>query len=301
MKAFRLIVVVSILSTVVIPSTAQNFVFRVMTSTAGNEFRKSAQAEWKGLRMGTHLNKNDEVKLVKNSFLGLYHSSGRTWEFRESGTYKVSELEKKAGLMKKGLPARYSDFVMNMVDDQEVEEETVRVRGPGIEIKVRMQKLSEIYEDLIVISWINQTDREGQTEYSIHIRNMYNDDIAEVKSKEEKVILDLGSTPELKETTAFVITITESGNEGINSGEYLVKRVPEEGRTFIEKELESVKPSIDESTSTGQIVLAGFFESHGLYLNAAYHFEKAIELSPGVTDIDKLYEIFMKRNKLIRQ
>ncbi len=69
---------------------SQDYAFRVMVSKGANEVKTGG--EWKALKTGAQLNDTDELKVSENAYLGLMHSGGRTLEWKNAGTFKVSEL-----------------------------------------------------------------------------------------------------------------------------------------------------------------------------------------------------------------
>jgi hypothetical protein len=67
-------------------------------------------------------------------------------------------------------------------------------------------------------------------------------------------------------------------------------------RAVIEVLLKEMKDPLGEETAVQKYILAGFFEEHKLYYDAASAYLQAITLAPDVTAYRQAYEYFLLRN-----
>ena len=97
----------------------QNYVYKVMANKGNNQLQLASQSVWNPIKLGSSLNNGDKLLVDQNAYLGLLHTSGHTMELSEKGTFDIEQLASKVGIRKKGISAKYGEFVLNDLQDQD--------------------------------------------------------------------------------------------------------------------------------------------------------------------------------------
>ena len=81
--------------------------FRILASKGKN------LVNHKHYTTGHKLYPTDQITIIDGGYIGLVHKSGKTFEFREVGTFAVSDIAAKLEESNHNRPTRFSDFVTN--------------------------------------------------------------------------------------------------------------------------------------------------------------------------------------------
>ncbi len=280
------------------PIRAQDYMFKVIVNKGSNQFRSGSSMEWKAISTGLALKGNDELKTVNNVYLGLVHSSGKTMVFQKMGIFKVFSLESSLQNIKKGLPSKYTDFVIENILTTENETDPgkgMRPRGED-EIHLLIPKIFEVFNREFIVSW-NAYDGMDDASYSVEIMDLFNEPLSSVSTNDTLVVVDLNRS-EFQGQKLLIIRVYLNTEPKIKSADYTISEISEERKTKLREELDSFSDAIDEGSPVDQIMLAGYFEMNELMVDAAYHYHLAIQLAPELEDVKKLYIAFLRRNGL---
>jgi len=290
-------IILPLLFSVLLMTTAlaQDYAFKVIVNKGSNQLRNNSESEWKEIHAGLKILKDNELKTADNPYLGLIHSSGKTLEFRETGIFSVSTLEASLSNIKKGLPAKYVDFVINKVLITETDPgNDTRSRGDD-EIQLLIPKLFEVFNSEFVLAW-KPPDGMEDSNYLIQIMDWFGEPIFQVSTDDTHMIIDLNRSEFLGQDLIIIVYLEASPD--IKSAEYALSAISEERKANLNIELNSFSDGFDSESPMDQILLAAFFEANDLIVDAAYHYHKAIDLAPEIEDIRNLYLNFLRRNNL---
>jgi len=96
---------------------SQDYIFKVMANKGNNQFQLASQSAWHPIKLGSSLKNGYKLLVDQNAYLGLLHASGHTMELSERGTFDIEQLASKVGIRKKGISAKYAEFVLNALED----------------------------------------------------------------------------------------------------------------------------------------------------------------------------------------
>lgn len=288
-------------------ASAQSYVFKVLANKGTNSY-KSSGSEWSPLKTGQSLNADDELKLSKEAYIGLMHSSGKTLEVKSEGTHKVSTLASSLKSKNSSVASKYADFVINKMSDDGGESDyrkslgatgaVDRALSSGAMLKIMAHSSSDIINDQVVIRW-NEPEQEGEKEeitYQLVFSNMFDDEIKKEETTKTSFMLNMAEEPFASLDNKFVkVKVTVKGND-LSSDEYAITTKPEEESLEIKKTLSQLRGEVEESTALDNIVLAAFYEEHNLLLDALTAYERAIAIAPNVEIYEKAYADFLIRN-----
>jgi hypothetical protein len=161
-------------------------------------------------------------------------------------------------------------------------------------IKVNLPSSVELFSPEAIITW---ADVEGNHDYKVILKNMFDEVIMETTTSDPSINLDFNDA-KLKDQRLVIFSVKLKDDESIQSGEYGIKKLSREEAETIRNSYESLKSEIGDDSSLDKIILASFFEENNLIIDAATNYENAIKLSPDVEDFKDAYRQFLLRNGL---
>jgi hypothetical protein len=275
----------------VLSARAQEYAFQVLVIKGKVEVN-STQG-WQPAKTGARLAVSDELKLLADSYVALRHSGGRPVEVRETGTYKVADL---AARVKSGssLINKYTDFILSKAEEGKPMLATGAVhRGTEGELDVYVpdMKYSSLFSDQLVLGWSPQ----GEGPYKVTFRNNFDFEVFSTTTNDTLLNVDL-SEPKFQNQEVLFASVVSTKTPAVKSKDFLLRRMDAGERAGIEVLLKEMKDPLGEETAVQKYILAGFFEEHKLYYDAASAFLQAITLAPDVTAYRQAYEYFLLRN-----
>jgi hypothetical protein len=277
---------------------SQSYTFRVLANKGANQIKSGDS--WQPLKTGASLKDSDEIKVAEDAYLGLMHVGGKSVEWREAGTFKVSDMASKvpAG---KSVGAKYADFLASKMTAEAKKNRLSATgavhRGAGdAEINVYAPSGSvQIYNDNAVIRWDPlEGDNIG---YKVIVADMFEDVLLTESTNETFYKLDLNN-PSVKDKDILLLSVTTSEDEDIKSQSIAIKKLPKDDMQKVDDGLGELMTDIDEESALNKYILAGFYEDQNLLIDALTNYERAIELAPEVETFKEAYEEFLLRNGL---
>lgn len=273
-------------------SFSQNFAFKVLVNKGKNEIKKGAA--WQPLKVGSVLNTSDEIRLVDDAYLGLVHHSGKAVEIKKPGPHKVSRLEESMTPGKSVL-VKYTDFILSSNSDQKTTlNATGSVsRGPeNIQVFLPTSpSFTVVYGEKVIINW-DKADMTGP--FRVTFSNPFGDELNVVQSESNSVSIDL-SDRDFQYEDNILIKITSKADRKESPDQLMIKRLSKADKERVKKQLDEISPSTEEETALNKLVLAGFFESQSLLIDASTAYQQAIELAPNVQEYKDYYLNFITR------
>ncbi len=308
MKILTLFILLSVLgSQVTVAQSAgatQDYLFKVLASSGSNSISKSANAvDWKTLRTGQKISKDDKIKLEPNSFLGLVHKSGRTLELKTAGTFSANELATKVTASQASFNQKYVDFMINEITKAEGEDVNKnRHSNMGIEGKVEravtdivalfpQEGTAAVLSDQLLLKWNKLANTKT---YRINVTDMFDEVLYTTTVADTSYVLDL-SQAKLSKENSYLIAISSVERPNATFSKYSVNKLSATDAGTLNKKLSAFQEGKEE-TSLSKLIQASFFEENKLYMDALRCYDEAIRLQPGVYEYKIAYNQFLARN-----
>jgi hypothetical protein len=289
-------------------ATAQDYLFKVVASSGSNTIATgSGTADWKALRTGQKIAKEDKIKLAPNSFLGLVHKNGRTLELKTPGTFTASELAAKITTTQASFNQKYVDFMIGEITKAEKEDiNKNRHSNMGIEGKVERGHFDivahmpaarplNVFSDQVLLKW---NKLAGTKKYKIMVTDMFDEVLYTATVTDTIYTLDL-SQPALRKENNFLLAISSADKANATYEKYSIDKLSNADALALNKKLTELKEGKEE-TSVSKLIQASFFEENKLLLDAMKAYEEAIQLQPEVADYRIIYQKFLNRHNFAR-
>jgi hypothetical protein len=281
----------------------QDYAFRVLANKGTNEVKSGDT--WTPLKTGASLKKGDELKLSNNGYVGLVHATGKPMEVKQAGAITVEQLEKQVGAGGgTSVISKYTDFILS---SNSTEAKKNRLSATGavhrapddpnpIKLMLPENQHSGIYNNVAVISW-DGSKVDGP--YVVVIKNMFEDQLAKAETPETSLQIDL-SDPRFANASAILVEVSSKSDPKLISKQHMIKKLAPVEQTKIKTSLSEIIGHVSEQTALNKLILAGFYEENGLFIDAIAAYEDAIKLAPDVADYKDAYEEFLLRHGLKR-
>ncbi len=282
---------------------AQDYAFRVLANNGQNKLKSSGN-KWAVLKTGTKLQEGDKLKITTDGYLGLVHSSGKTLELKEAGTFDVSTLSDKIGSSSKSIVSKYADFVISKMSPEVIEENRKKyasVTGSGergvisSDILLYLPKTAFLFNNEAVIRW-RYTEKERT--YLITFKDISGEQIFQDESNVPFYKIDFRnnrfSTAMVK--NLYIVHITLKGNENVESQKVLIKLLDESENSQLITEVADLKNSLGSESALNNLIMADYFEANDLPLDAITQYERAINISPSVKYFQEVYDEYLIRS-----
>jgi hypothetical protein len=280
-------------------SVAQNYPFKVLAVSGNPEIKKTNA--WSPLRSGASLLEADEVRLGKNAYIGLIHTTGRSRELMKAGTYKIKDLASNMGSGSTVMD-KYFDFILSKNSDEAKQNRLVAVGSvtrdafkEDILVNLPENKYADILNNKVILRWESKADSVGP--FIVTIRNLSDDELLTIETTTPTVPVDF-SGAELKNESFFLVKVTNKKDSRLASASYLIKRLQQDDQKKFMDQISSISNEMKDESAMKKIVLAGFYETNLLLIDATVAYEEAIQLAPGVDFYQEAYEEFLLRNSL---
>ncbi len=274
---------------------AQDYAFKVLANKGANEVKSGS--DWLPVKTGASLKNDDELKLSANAYMGLVHATGKPLELKQPGSYKVSDL---AAQVKTGssVLTKYTDFILSS-NSPEAKKNRLSATGAvdrgdnaAIQLLLPQNQHSGIYNNVAIISWVG-TNVPGP--YIITVRNMFDDELAQLETPEASYQIDL-TDPKFSKENALLIEVKAKNDPKQVSKQHLIKKLAPAEQENVKKSLNEIMGEVQEQTALNKFILAGFYEENNLFIDAISAYEEAIKLAPDVTSYREAYDDFLIRH-----
>lgn len=275
------------------PLLAQNYTFKVMVNKGNSEVK--AGSKWEPVKTGMALNSGDELKVPLNAYLGLVHVSGKPLEIKEDGPYKISELAAKISGGTSVLN-KYTDFILsaNTEKGNRLQATGAVHRGPGmIKVYLPSSENATVFEDNLIIPWDTE---KVKGPYKVEFNSMFGDELAKIETTEGFVKIDLNDSKFKIEDNIYVV-VTSLSDPTKASDRFIIKRLSKGDKERINGALTQIEGVTSEQNALALYLLAGFYESNLLLIDAITCYQKAIALEPDA--YKENFKEFLIRNALV--
>ena len=314
-------IILAVLLTANINMFAADYEFKVLAFNGAPKVSKSG-GSWESLKSNTVLNKDDKIKLGKNSYLGLVHSGGRTVELKKEGTYSVSDLQKIVGKEGSELTKRLAKYVIDEIgsaddlmatDDyhkymdvtgsverglslaeiQEMKKESDKEKGFMLEsgryIVMISPKKTSVMDTEATFKWYGI---KGIGEYKITFYDRFEREVLTETTGDTSITLNLKDNG-FEEGRFYFYTVASVEHQSIRSEECAFNILNEDEREMIENDLAELKQELgEEITPIEELMIAAFYEDHKLFNKAEKYYRKVALENPDVDKFQSIYKAF---------
>lgn len=293
----------------------QDEIFKVLASKGDVKLKATQKKLWGG----SSLKKTDEIVIGSDSYIGLMHSSGRTVELKQPGTYKVSDLARKADVAGSTTTSKYVSYVaseMTKADKRDINQNhrkymamtgAVERAKPSANLAFFVHEPTakpqdlKVFGDKIIIHLYKNPIAEFSAvnkTYVVRVLDMKNKIVMEkqaVANDAGEALVEIDFSKFAQDGNTFIIEPSVKEITAKDRELYTISIVRKG------EEYERVKKAIAElqdNTALSKIVEAGIFEQEGFYLDALTSYEKAIAMEPNVDAFRVAYEDFLVRNRM---
>lgn len=274
-----------------------DYAFKVMASKGANEYKSGDT--WQPIKTGISLKKDDEVKVPENAYLALISSTGKPLEIKTPQNKKVADL---LGSISTGTSAmsKYTDFILS---SNSAEAKKMRLsatgavhRGEPSAVKVYLPgaQNSFVFNNSMYVVW--ETPKAGGP-YVVTLTDLYDEVITKFDTPETYLKLDLND-PKLAGRKNFLVTVSSKADSKAHSEGIAVKRLEPAELDKIKKAYAEISAEVKDETAFDKYILAGFYEQHGLLIDALSSYEEAVKMAPDVDTFTEARDEFLYRNKL---
>ena len=277
-----------------------DYAFKVLASKGANEYKSGDT--WQPIKTGISLGKGDELKVSENSYLGLVSSNGKPLEIKEAKSYKVADLLSKVGTGT-SVMSKYTDFILSS-NSAEAKKNRLSATGAvhrgeasALTVYLPGTQNSYIYNNTMYVVW--EAPKSGGP-YVVTLMDFMEEELMKMETPETSVKLDL-SDPKLAKVTNFLVQVASKADSKAHSDGNAVKRLTAAEHDKIKKSYEEIAADVKEESAFSKYLLAGFYEQHGLLIDAMTAYEEAVRLAPDVESFVEARNEFLYRNKMATQ
>jgi hypothetical protein len=247
--------------------------------------KRDKATEWTKLASGQKLFSKDQVKIEKNSYLGLVHSSGSPLEVKSPGSFAVAKLTTQVSAKKSSVTKKFTEYIVgelsktdkqdksNYRKDMETLGAVERGKSKANAIEAKFPRTTVAIDNKLDFSWYK---KEGVTSYKFVIKDLDGKKVVEKDVNGTNITIDLAAL-KLKKGQCYNWSVA-SGNA--KSEEYCVQLIPDSEANIINSELKEIKAEIGNNPgAVGQLILASYYEDKNIVNRAVSAYEAAIKLS----------------------
>lgn len=283
---------------------SQDFAFRVLANK-GEIKVKTSESKWVVLKTGARLNNGDKLKIPSKSYLGLVHSSGRTLELTETGSFDIKKLSEKIGRSSGTMVSKYVDYVISKMTPEAIENNRRKyasVTGSverGVfdsDIHLYLPLTVTVLNSYSIVRWSSIKDAV----YIVELKNIFGEIIVEFETNDNFYALDFEDKNIKNELISgfLILQIKLKDKRLLVSQKVSIKKINKSEAQELMASLSTLKDNIGSESSLNNIILAEYYEENELILDAITCFEKAIKRSPDVEFFQEAYDEFLIRNGL---
>ncbi len=249
-------------------------------------------AQTKELTTGDNLRSNDQIIITETGYLGLVHSSGKILDIEQSGSYSVSELERKIKKEKQEESQRYGQFIMARLSDSEKQRvrNTQRSLGSNGDIRVALPQEAELLGNTCVLRW--QTSTETPM-YTVSVLNIFGDTFLQRETEDGSLAFDLSSLE--NDMGLFVFNVRGKDDPDMTSGDYTIKKVKADDMPAVVEKLDRLQSEMSGNSPLEVLILASFYEENNLLVDAIREYEMGAKKFP---EVSSFYQMFLETYEL---
>jgi hypothetical protein len=297
MKTGRFLLIVGFVTLAMAGYSQTDYAFKVLANKGANEY-KSGDA-WQPIKTGLSLKVGDELKVSENAYLGLVSSTGKPLELKKAQNYKVADLLSQLGTGT-SVMSKYTDFILSS-NSAEAKKNRLSATGAvhrgakeALSVYLPPAQNSYVYNNSMYVIW--EAPKSGGP-YVVTLLDFYEVEIMKFDTPETSLKINL-SDPKLAGMQNFLVQVVSKADAKVKSEDIAVKRLSAAEQEKIKKAYAEISGEVKEETPISKFMLAGFYEQHGLLIDALSSYEEAVKMAPDVDSFVEAKNEFLIRNKL---
>ena len=297
MKTGRFLLIVGFITLAIAGYSQADYAFKVLANKGANEY-KSGDA-WQPIKTGLSLKVGDELKVSENAYLGLVSSTGKPLELKKAQNYKVADLLSQLG-SGTSVMSKYTDFILSS-NSAEAKKNRLSATGAvhrgakeALSVYLPPAQNSYVYNNSMYVIW--EAPKSGGP-YVVTLLDFYEVEIMKFDTPETSLKINL-SDPKLVGMQNFLVQVVSKADAKVKSEDIAVKRLSAAEQEKIKKAYAEISGEVKEETPISKFMLAGFYEQHGLLIDALSSYEEAVKMAPDVDSFVEAKNEFLIRNKL---
>jgi hypothetical protein len=298
MKTGRILFIFGFFFLTIAAYSQADYAFKVLANKGANEYKSGDS--WQAIKTGLTLNVGDEVKVSENAYLGLVSSKGKPLEIKQAKNYKVADLLGQLGTGT-SVMSKYTDFILSS-NSAEAKKNRLSAtgavhRGEPTLLKVYLPAAqnSYVFNTSMYVIW--EAPKSGGP-YIVTLMDFYEEELAKFETPETSYKIDL-TNPKLAGVPAFLVTVASKADPKTKSEGIAVKKLSTADNERIKKSYAEIAADVKEETAFSRYIVAGFYEQHGLLIDALSAYEEALKMAPDVDTFKEAKDEFLIRNKLV--
>lgn len=282
-------------------------VFSVLATKGDVQLQRKGEGTWVKVFTGSKLNKTDNIKVGEDAYVGLVHlKSGKAKEIRNPGTISLSELEKQMSANSSvgskvvayvtqdvtGSSGKFQDYRKSMANLGSIERATKGTVTPELPRK------TSFIDSIVTFNWVtDKRAREAakQSGYVFEISNRMGTPIYTKETKDTFVVMNVEKL-NLKHGEHYYWRVNLKDNNGGEEDAQPFTILDNNTRKSIQHDLKAFNE--EEPNPLNKIMLARYYESKDLIMNAMKAYQEAIEMAPDVVEYRELYAMFLDRHEM---
>ncbi len=301
---------------------AQSPICRVMT--ARNVSYSSNGTEWKSLRCGVQLQATDQLKVDAGGMTILVHSSGKTIEVKNPGTFAVSSVAGKAQ-SGSGVAGKFAGYVMDELTKGDKKDArfqqnmmftgaTSKMSNSTNKICLDSPNFTHVVGSKVTLSWKFCDDTPKFETMSPRAKAENNTSASGSAAVSSTVVLTITDsldnlvrvdtldattfsidTKSLEKDKLYKWRVHLKSKPRVNITDNSFRILPEKDAKQIEAESSSIRKELGDGSAWSDIVTASFYEQNKLYGLALVKYKAALKRDPSVPEYQQLYAKCLER------
>ncbi|MGE5498135.1 MAG: hypothetical protein ACM3Q2_08700, partial [Syntrophothermus sp.] len=287
-RVLRLLIFLMLMLSPAINLYPQQPLFTVIASGGKALYLSHNLADWTDITTGSRLYQGDRIKLDSGGYLGLCCTNGRTVELNSPGIFEAGELSKKLAAENNSITKKWTEYILNEMVTKNRTKEMKTLAG------VVRHSLAYIDKDFPASTYVGGRSvefrwfpAEEATSYIFEIMNPEGRTILMGGTPDTSITVDLEAL-DLVPGICYSWYVSDGGNEAAVSDTGCIKIMPRAEMIELDESLLELTNDLRDSESPlNHMIIGSFYEDKGMYTDALFHYEKAIEKGSGIEDYRK--------------
>jgi hypothetical protein len=303
---------------------SEKSVFKVLALKGDVKISREGTGNWEKLNSRQEIFEKDKIKIERGAYLGLVHTSGRTVEIKDAGTYKATDIVKNVSKKETNLSKRLSQYVFDEISQAQdilssddyhksmsitgsVERSIESSQPASSDLNIGSEGLP--FNNIIITNFPKKTNListkinlswepiNGVSNFIVTIRDRFDKEIASKKVSGNYLDFDLNDLVLIRDNY-YILNISIEDNPIIKSEEFAFQLLSEAKTNEIKNEVAMLKQELNtESSLADRIILASYYEEKELFIEAKQEYEHTIPEAIDIQDYQNIYNAFLYKYK----
>jgi hypothetical protein len=275
--------------------------FIILATNGDVEYKGINQPEWIKVRPGIRLTIQDSLKIkANNSYIGIAHDNGRTFELKKKGNYSLVDIKKKVSSKTNDAVRNVTDYLVrtlldfNSVFESDNYKDNLKApasveRNVDLKIQSDFPKKTSLYNEKFQVFWDEGTYK--QSWFKVILYNVDGEIISSGLTTNPRFEIN-PSKLKLQAGERYMWKVEIDGNPGVSSDNYYFRLLTKEKTGSIKKEISKVRKDFGPRSAPSLLVEASYYEKQELNLEALKKYQEAAKLEPKMQDYQVYLDVF---------